>query len=343
MTTKVLFQYSHTVGFLANQGRGFNNPVDVALDSQGVMYVLNRAGPEIGIRLAYKRVTICTVDQEYLGEFGTGGTAEGQFWWPSALAFDSEDRLYVADEALQRVSVFAKNGDYLGQWGAAGSDDGQLDRASALAFDSEDTLYITDSLNHRVQKFTKDGKFLGKWGELGDGPGQFNMPWGIALDGRGDVFVADWRNDRIQKFDPTGRFLQQWPRPGSGSGNGAGHLNRPSGLAVDSEGLIYVCDWANERVQVLSPRGETLASIRGDSVTSTWATDYFEANPDEAAARSRANLDPAINPRGEYDREVSANIEKLLWGPTAVKLDGQGRIYIVDSMRHRLQIYQKGA
>ena len=89
MTTKVLFQYSHTVGFLANQGRGFNNPVDVALDSQGVLYVLNRAGPEGGVRLPYKRVTICTVDEEYLGEFGTGGTGEGQFWWPSALAFDS--------------------------------------------------------------------------------------------------------------------------------------------------------------------------------------------------------------------------------------------------------------
>ena len=93
----------------------------------------------------------------------------------------------------------------------------------------------------------------------------------------------------------------------------------------------------------MSPSGEALASIRGDSVTSTWATDYFKANPDEAAARLQANLEPEINPRGEYDREVSANIEKLLWGPTAVKLDGQGRIYIVDSMRHRLQIYQKGA
>ena len=35
MTTKTAFQYSHTIGFLANQGRGFNNPVDVAMDSKG--------------------------------------------------------------------------------------------------------------------------------------------------------------------------------------------------------------------------------------------------------------------------------------------------------------------
>ena len=106
MTTQTAFQYSHTVGFLANQGRGFNNPVDVALDSSGLLFVLNRAGPEVGIRLPYKRVTICSVEQQYLGEFGTGGQGDGEFWWPSSLAFDREDRLYVADEALQRVSIF---------------------------------------------------------------------------------------------------------------------------------------------------------------------------------------------------------------------------------------------
>ncbi len=333
-----LFTYSHTVGFLANQGRGFNNPVDVALDSHGLLYVLSRAGPELALRLPYKRVTICTVDEEYLGEFGTGGTGDGEFWWPSSLAFDSEDRLYIADEALQHISIFTKNGDFLDQWGTAGSGDGELDRPSAMAFDAEDNLYLTDSLNHRVQKFTKEGKFLGKWGEPGDGPGQFNMPWGIALDGKGNVYVADWRNDRVQKFDATGKYLAQWGGPGDGDGQ----FHRPSGLAVDRDGNIYVCDWGNERVQVLSPSGEVVAKFRGDSVTSTWADDYFKANPDEGAARLSADLEPEVSPRSERFREESANVEKLLWGPTAVKLDSQGRVYIVDSLRHRLQVYRKG-
>ncbi|MCH2520090.1 MAG: NHL repeat-containing protein, partial [Dehalococcoidia bacterium] len=251
--------------------------------------------------------------------------------------FDSEDRLYVADEALQRVSRFTKAGELLGQWGSHGSQDGQLDRPSAMAFDSEDNMYLTDSLNHRVQKFSKDGTFLGKWGEEGDGPGQFNMPWGVALDRNGDVYVSDWRNDRVQKFDPSGRYLAQW----GSSGDGEGQFNRPSGLALDPDGNIYVCDWGNERVQVLSPSGQVLACFRGDSVTSTWATSYFEANPDEGAARLAADLEPEVNPRSDHHRETSANVEKLLWGPTSVKLDGQGRIYIVDSLRHRLQVYQK--
>ena len=60
-TTKTTIQYSHTIGSLSNQGRGFQNPVDLALNSQGLIYVLNRAGPEIPLRLPYKRISICTL------------------------------------------------------------------------------------------------------------------------------------------------------------------------------------------------------------------------------------------------------------------------------------------
>ena len=337
MTITKSFQYSHTIGFLSNRFKGFQHPVDVALDSQGLLYVLNRVGPEASVRIPYKRVTVCTVDEEYLGEIGTGGMDDGQFWWPSCLAFDSEDRMYVADEALNRVSIFSKEGEFKGQWGTQGSADGQFDRPSGMAFDADDHLYITDSLNHRVQKYTREGQFLGTWGGHGAGPGQFNMPWGITLDRNGDVYVADWRNDRIQKLDPAGKFIAQW----GASGDGDGEFNRPAGLAVDLEGNMYVADWGNERVQVISPRGEVLAVLRGDSVDSTWTQDYFTANPEEGAARREADLEPVVKPQAEFHREQSANVEKLLWGPTAVKLDGQGRIYIVDSCRHRLQIYRR--
>ena len=130
MTTTAAIRYSHTVGSLSNQGRGLQNPVDVALDSQGVMYVVSRAGPEVPLRLPYKRITMCTVDEEYLGEFGTGGTGPGEFWWPSALAFDSGDRLYLADEALNRITVFSTTGEVLDLWGQAGSAPGQLNGPS---------------------------------------------------------------------------------------------------------------------------------------------------------------------------------------------------------------------
>ena len=338
MTTKTAFQYSHSIGFLSNRNKGFQHPVDIAIDSQGLLYVLNRVGPEVNVRIPYQRITICTVDQEYLGEISTGGMGDGQMWWPSSLAFDSEDKLYVADEALNRVSIFSKEGDFLGQWGVQGSGQGQLDRPSGIAFDAADNLLVTDSLNHRIQKFHRDGTFISTWGELGTGPGQFNMPWGITVTRAGDVYVADWRNDRIQKLDPAGKFIAQW----GSTGEAAGQFNRPAGISVDDDGNIFVADWGNERVQVLNQQGEVLDILRGDSVDSTWTEDYFLANPDEAAARRAADLEPVVDPPEERLRETSANVEKLLWGPTAVKLDGQGRVYIVDSCRHRLQIYRKG-
>ena len=337
------FHYSKTIGFMANQGRGFNNPVDLALDSAGTLYVLNRAGPEIGSRLAYKRITRCTLAEDYLGGFSSGGTADGQLWWPNSLAFDRDDLLYVADEALNRITIFDRQGIFLGKWGAAGDAPGHLNRPSYLAFDAQDNLLVADSLNHRIQQFTKEGQLLRQWGGYGTGPGQFDTPWGLALDDGGNIYAADWRNDRLQKFDAAGKWLASFGAPGSD----AGQFYRPSGLAVDAAGWLYVADWGNQRVQVLDREGRFIAALRGDAtIPSQWAEDYLAANPDEAAARRQADLEPDILRRpeqnqAEYEWERSAAVEKLLWGPTTVKLDAAGNIYIVDSLRHRLQVYRR--
>lgn len=57
--------------------------------------------------------------------------------------------------------------------------------------------------------------------------------------------------------------------------------------------------------------------------------------------RMKANLEPELDLlSSEYPREESASIEKLFWGPTSVKVDDQSRIYVVDSCRHRIQIYR---
>ena len=342
MMTATSIEYSHTLGFMANQGRGFNNPVDLAINSQGIVYVLNRAGPEVGVRIAYKRITRCTADEQYLGEFCTGGTGDGELWWPSSIAFDDEDRLYVADEALNRISVYDQDGNYLDKWGVAGTGDGQFNHPSFISFDRNNNLLVADSLNNRVQRYTKEGRFLSQWGEHGIGEGQFNMPWGLAVDSEGAVYVSDWRNDRIQKFDADGRFLAAF----GASGNGNGEFNRPAGLAVDQQGNIIIADWGNERVQVLDREGKFVASFRGESRDSRWAQDYFAANPDEANARRAARLEPEIENRPEYDThrgyewERSANVEKLFWGPTSVKVGPDGLVYVVDSLRHRIQIYR---
>ena len=94
-------------------------------------------------------------------------------------------------------------------------------------------------------------------------------------------------------------------------------------------------------MRVLDREGNHLATLRGDSETPPWAEDYFLANPEEGALRLEADLEPAVDPPEFRDREESANIEKLFWGPTAVKLDDNGNIFVVDSCRHRVQVYRK--
>ena len=95
----------------------------------------------------------------------------------------------------------------------------------------------------------------------------------------------------------------------------------------------------------MSPGGELLATLRGESKTPTWATNTSRPTRRKAPSGwSPTFLLQLIYPGGfgtTADREESANVEKLLWGPTAVKLDGKGNILIVDSCRHRIQVYQR--
>ena len=338
MSAEELFRYSHTIGFyVIDGGKGFTNPVDLAVSPDGVLYVLNRGGPDYEGKMS-QRVTMCTVSEEYLGDFGTGGDGDGELWWPVSIAVDARGNIYISDEALHRITIFDHSRQFLGKWGVRGKKEGQFDRPAGIVFDRDDNLLVVDSVNNRVQRYTKDGLYLGGWGRGGDGDGEFNLPWGICCDHRGNVYVADWRNDRVQKFDAEGNHQATLGRPGRGDGE----LYRPAGVAVDQDGDVYVADWGNERVQVFRSDGSFLAKIRGEAGLPKWSEDYFKANPDELEERQRANMEPELDlwPDDE-PREESANIEKLFWGPTSIKLDSEGRILIVDSARYRVQIYRK--
>lgn len=318
MSTNIGFRYSHTIGLLAQSGRGFSLPVDCARGQGGAMYVINR-GNQVQRNV---HVTICTVDGDYRTDFGVYGTGDGQFIWPTAILVDREGQVYISSESEHRIQQFSKDGKFLSKWGTPGDRDGELDHPSGMAFDRQENLYVVDHFNNRIQKFTKDGKFLLKWGTKGEGTGQFNLPWGIGLDAAGHVYVADWRNDRIQKFDPEGKFLAAYGT----SGDREGEFHRPSSVAVDVDGHIYVADWGNNRLQILGPDGSFRLKLLGDAGLSKWALEFLPANPDYMEARALAK-----------NRET----ERFFWGPTSVKLDAEGQVYIVDSCRHRIQIYRR--
>ena len=327
--------YSHSIGLSTMTGRGFYYPVDTAFDDDGKIYTVSRSldGDNRGLR-----VTIYDVDSNYYDMFGEYGEADGQFIWPTAIARDSAGNTYVACEYLNHIARFDSSGKPMASWGTSGSAEGELDGPSGLAVDGDDNVLVVDHHNNRVQKFTSGGQFISSFGSAGDGDGQFNLPWGIDIDGEGDIYIADWRNDRIQKFSQDGEFVAAYGE----SGRGDGQFHRPASVSVDGEGYIYVADWGNERVQILDPDGNFVQSLRGEGTDSKWADAFLEINIEEAAARSRSDLAKRdIEFFNDDPHEESSHIEKFFWAPTSIKLDGEGRVYVTESNRHRVQIYAR--
>ena len=314
-----VFNYSHAMGMGSDGGIGFRGSVDLALSSEGVVYVLSRGSDANQVQ----RVTVLTMDEEFIREFGGPGEEDGQFVWPTAIAFDSDGLLYLADEWLNRISVFDQDGNFIRKWGIPGTEDGQLNGPAGLACDKEDNFYITENLNHRVQKFTKDGRFLLRWGKKGTLEGELTRPWGIALDTYDNVYVADWYNNRVQKFQPDGKFLSCFGTPEAEPG----HLTLPSDVAVDCDGDVYITNWWNRTVEVYDPDGIHLTTFIGNAeLPSKWAQDFLDANPDYKKARQLVNnLEP----------------EWRFYNPVAIEISVDRKILILEDQRWRIQVYQK--
>jgi len=314
------FSYSHTIGIASFQGRGFMNPVDVRLDSTGLLFVLSRSNA------ANKdvRVSVQTLESEYLYEFGRWGTEPGKTTQPTAMAFNSRDHLYVADEFMHNISVFDREGKFITRWGELGDGPGQFNRPSGIAVDSDDNVHVVDHLNARVQKLTPDGQFISSFGSFGTGPGQFNFPWGISVDREDGVWIADWRNDRIQRFTRDGEFVAAL----GSSGRQDGQFNRPSGVHVSRNGDVYVADWRNDRVQVFTNDGRHIETLIGDATLSKWCQEFIDVNPEQASWREKAGL---------FEQE------KRFWRPSSVETSADGLVLIADSCRHQIQIYSRAA
>ena len=330
-------EYSHTMGMTVMEGKGFYYPVDTAVGKDDRLYVISRSKEETtrGIR-----VTICDAESGYFGNFGGYGFGGGQFVWPACGATDSQGRFFISDERLHRVTAYDADGAYLFHWGHQGSGEGELDTPSGLAFDGQDNIYVADTYNNRVQKFTADGRFLLSIGDAEPGTdteGGVSLPWGLACDTQDNVYVADFGNDAVKKYSSDGEFLAAF----GSSGRGEGQFTRPASVAVDGEGYIYVADWGNERVQVLDAAGNFVQLLRGEATISEWAANFLSINREEAAARATANLDMEIDYFIDDPHEESSHIEKYFWCPVSVKLDSQGRLYVTETNRHRLQIYRR--
>ena len=90
----------------------------------------------------------------FIIKWGSKGEGDGQFFSPGAVAVDSSDNVYVADELNHRIQKFDCDGTFITKWGSRGAGDGQFQEGkTGVALDSYGNVYVADGSNNRIQKF----------------------------------------------------------------------------------------------------------------------------------------------------------------------------------------------
>ena len=255
----------------------FDEPRAMGVDGNGNLYVVDSKN---------NRIQKFGADGTHLLTWGGEGDAPGKFKDPCGIAVTAGGTVYVADTWNHRIQKFDADGKFILEWRAEKSFWGP--RGVAVAPDGE-TVYVTDTGNKRVVRFDAIGKELGAWGRDGSKPGEFIEPVGIVVDRHAQVYVADTGNKRIQVFDPDGKALREFIAYGwdefytepylallgddllttdsynhraarysaegkygyawGKSGADKGAFNRPIGIAADAQGMVYVADTMNNRIQ----------------------------------------------------------------------------------------------
>ncbi|HYM18924.1 MAG TPA: peptidyl-alpha-hydroxyglycine alpha-amidating lyase family protein [Micropepsaceae bacterium] len=199
--------------------------------------------------------------------------------WGAAVGVDIDrdgksvwvfDRCATADDCsasnLDPIQKFDASGKLVKSFGA-----GMFNYPHALYVDAQDNIWVSDGRTknngkgHTVMKFSSDGKLLmtlGTPGEAGADEKHFNAPSDVLVAPNGDIFVADGHggntNARIVKFDKNGKFIKTWGKHGTGPGE----FDAPHGLAMDSQGRLYVADRSNSRIQIFDQDGKFIAEWR---------------------------------------------------------------------------------
>ena len=176
--------------------------------------------------------------------------------------------------------------------GTRGAGVGELNKPRGVAVDARDNLYVVD-MTARVQKFSPDGVFLLGWQMMQTDKGK---PKGMGRDRNGNIMVIEPHYSRVNVFSTDLKPLAQW----GVKGTNAGQLGMPRGVAVNSRGEIYVCEYGDsERVQKFTADGAKCLAAWG--------------RPGDAP--------------GEFNRAEG------------LAIDAQDRVYVADSCNQRIQIF----
>ncbi|MCL2726620.1 MAG: NHL repeat-containing protein [Polyangiaceae bacterium] len=243
----------------------FNNPTDVAVDAVGNLYVTEWGNGVI--RKIYP--TPCKVIT--LAGGGTSSALDGagtaaSFGCLTGLTLDTSGNIYVADFSNNRIRKVTPEGNVttIAGTGQGRHTDGLASSAAfswpqGIVMNAVGTLYVTEEINNDIREIT-DGQVTtlagsGATGPMIDGMGTdaaFYYPNGIAIDANGNLLVADAYDNAIRQVTPAGEVTTIAGTDVKGANDGPADtatFNQPNGVAIDSNGVIYIADSANNKIR----------------------------------------------------------------------------------------------
>ena len=220
--------------------------------------------------------------------FGSRGNSPHQMKFPAGIAVDGTDNIYVSSE--HKLQKFTSSGELIkcvGQWGRK---EGEFnDPRGVMLYNNQ--VYVCDRSNHRIQVFDMDLNFVRSIGSRGTGRGEFDRPDDVRFDTAGNMHVAEYGNKRVQVMDISGHFIRSFGQEGEGKlvgpsalhiadkfvyvsdysshcivvyetsgqfvtkfgryGHEEGELSYPCCITSCTDGFIHVCDYYNNRIQIL--------------------------------------------------------------------------------------------
>jgi len=229
-----------------------------------------------------------------------------------------------------------------GRLGVSGSTDAtgtaaSFNYPSNIAADTTGVLYVTDSSNHTIRKIALDGAVTTLAGLAGtsgstDSTGasaRFNTPAGIAIDSAGNLYVADTNNHTIRKITSLGVVTTLAGSAGlSGTTNGAGTAARfyhPAGIAIDTNGTLYVADSDNHIIRKLIGNG---ATVTVSTLAGQAGIPGFSDGTSASQATFNTPLDLALDSTGTlYVADTNNHtIRKITNGLTVTTIAGQAGV-----------------
>ena len=220
-------QYSHVIGGRGNGNGKFQLITGIAVDNKGYVYVA-----DYNLHCIEK----LTMNGQFVSQFGSKGTDEGQLSSPLGLVLSQSELLFVCDSRNHRIQVF-KNELFSYTFGQYGKEPGCFNYPRDLTLNSnEDQLFITDRDNHRVQVFTPSGQFLRIFGNFTDIPFKLQSPVGIYYSPDNHLLISSYDNHCVLAFDEDGRFVSAI----EGTYQGKKRFSYPCGVIMIKNGQIVI-------------------------------------------------------------------------------------------------------